>query len=217
MNFTWSFSSLKEYVNCPKQYQEVKVLKRFYKAPTQAMTYGNEVHKALEDYVNSGIPLAKNYLYAKETLDHLISIDGIKLPEHRMALNKDREPCSYGKDYWVRGIADLVIIDGADAFIIDYKTGSNKFADVKQLKLMALMTFAHFPEVMNIKAGLLFINHNDFINGEYSRDKIPELWAVFDDILARMDVSYETDTWQANPTPLCGWCPVYTCEFHRER
>jgi CRISPR/Cas system-associated exonuclease Cas4 (RecB family) len=133
MNFTWSFSSLKEYVNCPKQYQEVKVLKRFYKAPTQAMTYGNEVHKALEDYVNSGLPLAKNYQYAKETLDHLISIDGIKLPEHRMALNKDREPCSYGKDYWVRGIADLVIIDGADAFIIDYKTGSNKFADVKQL------------------------------------------------------------------------------------
>ena len=217
MNFTWSFSSLKDYVNCPKQYQEIKVLKRFYKAPTQAMTYGNEVHKALEDYVNSGLPLAKNYQYAKETLDHLISIDGIKYPEHRMALNKDREPCSYGKDYWVRGIADLLIIDGADAFIIDYKTGSSKFADVKQLKLMALMTFAHFPEVMNIKAGLLFINHNDFVKGEYSRDKIPELWAVFDDILARMDVSYETDTWQTNPTPLCGWCPVYTCEFHKER
>jgi hypothetical protein len=29
--------------------------------------------------------------------------------------------------------------------------------------------------------------------------------------------SFSTDTWQANPTPLCGWCPVNTCEFHRGR
>ena len=29
MNFTWSFSSLKDYVNCPKKYQEDKVLKRW--------------------------------------------------------------------------------------------------------------------------------------------------------------------------------------------
>jgi hypothetical protein len=82
---------------------------------------------------------------------------------------------------------------------------------------MALMTFAHFPEVMNIKAGLLFITERSFTEEKYSRDKIPELWAVFDSILARMTVSYENDTWQATPTGLCGWCPVHTCEFHRER
>jgi hypothetical protein len=33
MNYTWSFSSLKDYINCPKQYQEIKVLKNFYKKP----------------------------------------------------------------------------------------------------------------------------------------------------------------------------------------
>ena len=54
MNFTWSFSSLKDYVNCPRQYQEIKVLKRFTKFPTEQMIYGTQVHKACEDYVGEG-------------------------------------------------------------------------------------------------------------------------------------------------------------------
>jgi hypothetical protein len=54
MSFTWSFSALKEYVNCPRQYHEVKVLKRYEKKVTQQMTYGTEVHKACEDYVGQG-------------------------------------------------------------------------------------------------------------------------------------------------------------------
>ena len=47
----WSYSGIKDYANCPKQYQEVKVLKRFTKFPTKEMRYGTEVHSALEDYV----------------------------------------------------------------------------------------------------------------------------------------------------------------------
>jgi hypothetical protein len=45
MNYTWSFSSLKDFINCPKQYQEIKVLKRFHKFPTEQMRYGTEVHR----------------------------------------------------------------------------------------------------------------------------------------------------------------------------
>ena len=50
MEFTWSFSSLKDFINCPKQYHEVKVLKRVEKSTTKQMLYGTEVHKACEDY-----------------------------------------------------------------------------------------------------------------------------------------------------------------------
>ena len=53
----WSFSSLKDYINCPRQYMEVKVLKRFEKRLTEQMLYGTSVHKALEDYVGEGKPL----------------------------------------------------------------------------------------------------------------------------------------------------------------
>jgi len=217
MEFTWSFSSLKDYVNCPRQYQEVKVLKRFTKTATPEMTYGNVVHKALEDYVAEGKPLAKNYERFKPVLDALIEVPGIKYPEHKMALGRDLKACEYGKGYWVRGIADLLIVDGDMAFIVDYKTGSNRYPDPKQLKLMALMTFAHFPQVNKVKAGLLFVMHDSFTSEEYTRDSIEALWGHFQPDLERLRLSYESDQWVPNPTPLCGWCPVTTCEFHRQR
>ena len=81
MNFTWSFSSLKDYINCPKQYQEVKVLKRYVKYPTEQMRYGTAVHKACEEYVGEDKPLAKNYERFKTTLDILKDIQGLSLSE----------------------------------------------------------------------------------------------------------------------------------------
>ena len=217
MNFTWSYSSLKDYTNCPRQYQEVKVLKNFTKSVTPQMLYGTEVHKACEDYVGEGKPLAKNYERFKPVLDVFVNMEGAKYPEHRMGLDAEGNAATYGKGYWVRGIVDLLIIDGDHAFIVDYKTGSNKYPDPKQLKLMALMTFAHFPQVNKIKAGLLFVMHDSFLAEEYDREEIESLWGHFKSDLERLKISYENDVWQTNPTALCGWCPVKTCEFHKER
>lgn len=212
----WSYSGLKDYQNCPRQYQEVKVLKRYEKRPTKQMLYGTEVHTALENYVKDGAPLAKNYERFKDLVDPLAEMAGTKYPEHRMALTHERAPCTFGaKDYWVRGIADLLVVDEEFAFIVDYKTGSNKYPDPKQLQLMALMVFEHFPEVVYIKAGLLFVMHNHFVASEYHRDDKEKLWGDFQPTLERLSTSFKNDVWQANPTPLCGWCPVQTCEFYK--
>jgi hypothetical protein len=135
-----------------------------------------------------------------------------------MGLKPDGSPCEFADPArWVRGIADLLIVDGSKAYIVDYKTGSNKYADPKQLKLMALMTFAHFPEVQTIKASLLFIVQNSFIHYRYTRSQIEELWGHFRPDLYRLQTSYDTGVWNPNQTPLCGWCPVTTCEHHKVR
>ena len=134
-----------------------------------------------------------------------------------MALSADKLPCEFDSpDYWVRGIVDFMVIDEDTAFIVDYKTGSNKYPDPKQLKLMALMTFAHFPKVVRVKAGLLFVAHNSFLTEDYARNKILDLWGVFTPDLTRLAHSFEADWWVANPTPLCRWCPVKSCEFNKE-
>lgn len=213
----WSFSSLKQYINCPKQYQEVKVLKNYEVRPTQQMLYGTHVHTALENYAKDGTELPQNYKQFASMVDPLLEIDGTRYPEYRMALDENKQPCKWGSGYWVRGIVDLMIISGDTAFIVDYKTGSDKYPDLKQLRLMALMTFAHFPEVNHVKAGLLFVLHNNFIPEEYHRENMETLWTNFTPDLERMKMSYENDMWQMNPTPLCGWCPVNTCEHHRSR
>ena len=217
-DFTWSYSSLKQYQNCPKQYQEMRVLKNYTVTENEAMMYGKEVHSALEDYVKEGVELAKNYQRFKPMVDKLIAIPGDKYPEYEMALTYNKEPCDFKSDNrWVRGIADLVIVDKDYAFIIDYKTGSNKYPDPKQLRLMALMMFSYFPQVNKIKAGLLFVMKNSFIDETYERKDIKDSWGKFEVPLKRLETSYNNDQWVPNPTPLCGWCPVNTCEFHKPR
>jgi len=213
MNFTWSFSSLKDYINCPKQYQEVKVLKRYVKYPTEQMRYGTEVHKACEDYVARDIPLAKNYQRFQSTLDSLRAIPGVKYPEHQMALSSAKEPCAYGKGYWVRGIVDLLIVDGNEAFIIDYKTGkSAKYADTKQLKLLAACVFTHYPEVKVIKAGLLFVVSKEFIKEEYTTHHRLAYFEQFKPLVNQLDACIENGVWNPKRNFTCPkHCPVLSC------
>ena len=211
----WSFSSLKDFCNCPKQYQEIKILKNFTKRATQQMLYGTEVHKALEDYV-TGIPLAKNYERFKNVMDALLEIPGTRYPEYKMAITEDKKYCDFdSKDYWARGIADLIVVDESLAYVIDYKTGSNRYPDADQLKLMALFIFVHFPEVNTVKGGLLFVMHNSFLTVDFKREYINDYWKSFEAKLARLTAAADNEIWSPNPTPLCGWCPVKTCEFHK--
>ena len=217
-NLTWSYSKLKDYVNCPRQYNAVHVSKEFPKVMTKEMTFGNQVHKALENYVKDETPLPPNYEHYANQLEPLRVMNGVKYPEYRMGLTYDRQACGFmDKQVWVRGIADLLVIQDNHAFIVDYKTGKIKYADPKQLQLMALMVFEHFPQVTFVDAGLLFVAHKQFITAEYAVEDKEKLWGDFEPDLMRMSVSHESDTWQANPSGLCGWCPVKTCEFHKER
>jgi CRISPR/Cas system-associated exonuclease Cas4 (RecB family) len=214
--YTWSYSALKEYENCPKKYYEIRVEQNYTVIPSEQMIYGTEVHKALEDYVKDGKELAVNYLRFKPAADALIDIPGEKYPEYEMALFRDKTPCDFAdSNRWVRGIVDLLIVDGDYAFIVDYKTGSSKYPDPKQLRLMSLMTFAHFPNVNKIKAGLLFVMHGSFVTEEYTREELDKSWAKFDGPLGRLDNSYDNNVWPPNPTPLCKYCPVKSCDFNR--
>lgn len=194
----------------------MRVLKNYTVKETEAIIYGKAVHEALELYVKDGKPLPKNYLRFKPMVDTLINIKGDKYPEYEMALTHSKEPCDFdSEDRWVRGIADLVIVDGDTAYVVDYKTGSNRYPDPKQLRLMSLMMFTHFPDIQRVKGGLLFVMKNSFITEEYLRKDMDKSWGMFEQSLKRLETSYENDTWQANPTPLCKWCSVVTCDFNK--
>jgi RecB family exonuclease len=83
-----------------------------------------------------------------------------------MALTEQLVPCAWtAPDVWVRGIADLLIVndDNLTARVVDYKTGNNKYPDREQLKLMALMVFAHHPHIRKVNAALLLVVKNDMV------------------------------------------------------
>ena len=158
----WSFSKLKAFETCPKQFYHEKVLKEYPFVQTDAIIYGNEFHKACENYIGDEEPLPEKFMYVKDALDTLNGKRGIKLCEKKLGITADLEPCDfYDRRVWFRGIADLLIVDvvGNMAWVVDYKTGkSAKYADKGQLELMALSVFSYMPKIDTINAGLLFVS-----------------------------------------------------------
>jgi len=212
----WSFSSLKGFLTCAKQYYHTRVTKEYTSAPTAATLYGSEFHKACEDYVRDGTDLEPRFAHVKSVLDALTNIKGEKLCEYKMALNDQLEPCEFfAKDCFVRGIADLLILkrEKGIAYCVDYKTGkSSRYADTGQLELMALMVFAHFPEIKEVRGALVFVVPKDIIKGEYVRKDRKKLWASWLSKYSQLQAAHETGVWNASPSGLCrNYCPVTEC------
>jgi hypothetical protein len=217
---TWSHSSLKDYEGCPRRYHEVKVLKNYPFKDTDATIYGKELHTAAELYIKEGTPLPPQFAFLQGTLDALMAKPGRKLCEHQMGVTKDLKPCGFmDKEVWVRGIADLLIIDDENltARVVDYKSGNNKYPDREQLKLMALMVFAHFPHIRRVSGALLFVVKEDIAKASFMVGEAEEHWWDYRERVARIEQAHETGVWNPKPTPLCGWCPVTTCEHNRKR
>ena len=88
----WSFSRIKAFEQCPKQFYHEKVLKQYPFRETEAMRYGTEFHKACEDYVGEGTPIPAKFDFIKPTLDSLIRKPGEKIVEQKLGLTADLEP-----------------------------------------------------------------------------------------------------------------------------
>jgi RecB family exonuclease len=216
----WSHSSLKDYEGCPRRYHEVKVLKNYPFKDTDATIYGKELHEAAELYIRDDKPLPKQFDFIKDTLDALKAKPGRKLCEHEMGVTKDLKPCGFSDaDVWVRGIADLLIIDDENltARVVDYKSGNNRYPDRDQLKLMALMVFAHFPHIRRVSGALLFVVKNDIAKASYMVGEAEDYWWDYRERVARIEQAHATGVWNPRSTPLCGWCPVKTCEYNTKR
>ena len=213
----WSFSRLKSFEQCPKQFYHMKIAKDYSEPETDAMRYGTEAHLAAEEFIRDGKPVPVKFAYMKDVLEALNRRRGNKITEIKMGLTQELEPCGFmSKDVWWRGIADLVITDGSTAWIVDYKTGkSAKYADKGQLELMALATFKYFPNVKNINAALIFTKAKKFVKHKYTDDMIDSLWDKWLSKFRRMEVAYETDTWNAHPSGLCKrHCAVIECVYN---
>ena len=222
MSFNWSYSSLKTFEQCPKKYYHLKIAKDVKDEGSEATIYGQEVHRVAEEYVRDDVPLPPQYSFMQETLDSLKSIPGEKHCELKLGVAvRDGKyvPCDFfAKDVWWRGIADLVIINGDTAFSVDYKTSKNaKYADTKQLDLVAAAIFTHFPQVKEIKSALIFVVSNEFVNKKHDSMFRTSYIETFRPELDRLDTAIKVGVWNANSGPLCGYCPVKTCEHFKPR
>jgi hypothetical protein len=193
------------------------VLKDIKEPETTAILYGKEVHLALEEYIRDGKPVPPQFKEFTEIADMLKAMPGDKLCEYKMGLTKDIQACGFfDENVWFRGVADLLIINGDTARVIDYKTGkSSEFADKKQLELMSLAVFKHFPKVRTVKAGLIFLVANDFVKADFEKKDAPITWLKWIQETDRLEEAHEVNVWNPKPNFTCRkYCLVKDCEHN---
>jgi PD-(D/E)XK nuclease superfamily len=215
----WSYSSITLFDQCPKKYYHLRVAKDIKEPESEAMLYGTAVHTAAENFMRDGTPIPAKYNFMVPLLEKLKSIPGEKHCELKMGLKKvDGRLVACGffdKEVWYRGVADLIIInkEKAEARVIDYKTGkSAKYADTKQLALMAACVFTHFPEVKTVKSGLLFVVSDEFVKADYKAETGFNIFSELDDVLVARETAYQTGVFNPKRNFTCkAWCSVMDC------
>ena len=218
----WSYSSIKTFEQCPKKYYHLKVAKDVKDEGGEAAQYGVEAHEAAENFIKHGTPIPPKYAVIAPAAHGVASLKGDKHTELKLGVVKTDagfEPCDFfAPNVWWRGIIDVLVVDGSRGRMLDYKTGkSSRYADMKQLDLMAGAVFVHFPDVVQIKSALAFVVPGDFLAKVHVRDNLSQYMSVFDRQLDRLDAALESGVWNPISGPLCGWCPVTDCQHHRPR
>lgn len=219
--FTWSHSSLKAFETCPRQYHATKVLKLYPFEQSEAAKYGDDVHKSIESYIKGESRFPPAHLAFKPAVDAALAKPGRKLPEYKMGVRKDLSPCDFfAKDVWVRGVADLAVLDDDDmrAWVMDWKTGGNKYPDLDQLTLMSLMVFAHFPHIRQINSALLFLVPGTMNKSSMTREQFDDGWWRYRERVSKIEAAMAHDVWNPKQSGLCKkHCPHTPCEFNGRR
>ena len=219
MSIVWSFSSLKTFQQCPKKYYHTKIAKDVVEPDTKATLYGKSAHTVAEEYIRDGTLIPPAFEYMQPTLDILKAIPGKKLCEVKLGLTKSLEGCDFNApNVWWHGIADLVIINRETgiAHSVDYKTSKNaRYADVKQLDLVACGLFAKYPKINKVKSALIFTVSKEFVKADHHREMLLKYVEKPSQDVARIEAALENGVWNPISGPLCKFCSVKQCEYNR--
>ena len=207
----WSFSRLDTFEKCPKQLNEMSIIKMVSFEQSEAMRQGEVVHKLLEDRISNGKPLPAGYEHLERMVGPILQAasDGQMFTELAMAWDKEFKPVGY-KDWtnaWLRVSYDFAFIRGKQMCIFDWKTGNPDFKEL-QLLLYAATAFLAFPEIEEVTSAYVWIKAGLVDSKVYKRT---ELGAMWDTILPRVQKLQDANAlniWPATPNKYCRWCAV---------
>lgn len=211
----WSWSGYENYQTCPRKFCEEKILKKYPFRDTPHTIWGREVHKALENQANLGERLPPSMARFQPVADKIIESPGDNYAELKMGISRDMQPVDFfDKSGWARGIADLIKVKGEKALAVDWKTGRRKPHSL-QLDLMAVMTFAWFPEVQTITSLFMWFKEpSKPTSKKFTREGAAQTLEQFLQGVTDMEYSELHNVWPEQPSGLCrGWCPVTDCRY----
>lgn len=214
-NHTWSFSSLNAYTTCPRQYHALKIERRYVQEETEQIRWGQEVHKSIENCVRDKKPLPERMSQFVDVIDKYSSITtGEKFVEVKFAVDRDLNAVDFNAPTaWARGITDYLVVSDTNALAIDWKTGKKKKTD--QLKLMAGLVLAAYPDVVKVTTVFEWLPINERTVESFDRKDFYDIWKAFTPLVTQLEWSFAKNIWPARRSGLCKqWCPVLDCEYN---
>jgi len=209
-----SYSSLKQYEQCPLRYKYQRITKEVKDKPGEASIYGERVHQQLEDRLKAREPLPTESAAYEVLCSAFEDMPGELWAEQAYTLNEKLEPTGWwDDDAWLRSKLDVLVLDDNRALVADWKTGKYR-PDFNQLELFALQVFSHHPEIDTVQAAFIWLKDMKQDYKTYKREDTATLWAR---VLARInmiEVSLEHNNWPARASGLCPWCPAFDiCDY----
>lgn len=214
-----SFSSIESYNTCPFKHFKTRVEKTYKEDQGEAMIWGNNVHKALEDRAKMGTPVPSTMTRFQPITDKIVASTGKTLVEMELAVTVDLKPTGWwDNDAWYRGKIDIAKVNEElwKAAAFDYKTGKVK-ENSRQMSAMGMLMLIHYPKLDAVNTAFLWISTRPDkpTFGKVVREDIPEIVQGLKDDIGNMEWSVENNVWPKKPSGLCkGWCPVKECEYY---
>jgi hypothetical protein len=204
----------------------VKLLKRFPYVQSPQAIRGEAVHKELELYARDGVPMSEDHKHHAWVVDGFIKPRrGDKYYEYEFSFDALGNKVPKGdwskKDFM--GTADVLVVNGTKAIVVDYKTGSAAYAKPKQLERMAFCVMWEFPEVTEVMGVLVFLDYKVGDRGEqtvtrqYKRSDLGKIIAAFNAEKSAVLRDHSSGYWEMKPSKLCPWCPVTDCPHYEEK
>jgi hypothetical protein len=190
-HIAWSYSRLKTFEECPKQFYHLNVARkgtpdRIEYVQNEEGKRGEYIHKALEQRIGNGrVPLPADLTHLEPMCQSILAAPGHNMTELQLAIDQAFEQCGT-MDWdrvWLRVIIDLLKIYEDWGWVADYKSGKNK-PDDDQLKLFAATTFLLYPQVNRVTSSYIWTRHYDdqnkfTTNHDFTRNEAPDLWGEF--------------------------------------
>jgi len=217
-SFSWSFSRLKAFEDCPRRYHETQVKKAWPEEPSAILQFGDDVHKAMAVALRTNTPLPTKYKQFQQWIDKVQRTPGELLVEDecQWAITREMKPCAwFAKDVWLRTVADAVKLDDDVALVVDWKTGKSLNGDPIQLMLTSLMAFLQFPKLKCVRSDFIWLQEDTQTTQVLYRNEAATQWANLLPRVTRLENATRNDNFPPHPNRFCRrWCPVKSCEYH---
>ena len=209
---TFSFTMLHTYDNiCPYQAAQRYVYKNIPFQETEAMRWGNHVHKAMENRIRKGTPLpdncAKYEPFAAALLPHNPEA------EQQLAVDEAGRPSHYfnGNPY-LRGKLDINIVNGDTAVLVDFKTGRKREYPF-ELSVQAVLLHARYPNLKKIVGHYLWLADMQ-MGQQHDVSDTARTWQRIKQIGASIAHDKKQGVWEKREGKLCDYCPCSDCEHY---